>query len=240
MKNTLSSSLSHTHAAHEHSHSQTPPDNTAASSTQYQSSSLELNLPPTNQATNNLSHTMPAYSLEKLNSTGKFLSLILRHKPETIGITLDEYGWADVQNLLKGMSKSHPIDMAMLEKIVETDNKQRFSFNADHSKIRANQGHSIHVDVELETCAPPDCLYHGTAERFVFSILSKGLLPSGRLYVHLSKDKETAVSVGKRHGLPVVFKVDAKTMYQDGYVFYLSANGVWLTKSVPTKYLQQL
>lgn len=240
MKNTPNSSLPHRHAAHAHSQCQAQLNSAVSSCAQCPSSTSTLNLPTTNPETTNLSHNKPAYSLEKLNSTSKFLSLILRHKPETIGISLDEHGWADVQDLLKGINKTHPIDLAILEKIVATDNKQRYSFNEDHSKIRANQGHSIHVDVELKTSVPPDTLYHGTAERFVSSILRQGLLPSGRLYVHLSKDKETALSVGKRHGKPVVFRIDSKTMHQDGLVFYLSANGVWLTQAVPTKYLQQL
>ena len=172
-----------------------------------------------------------------LTSTSKFVSLILRHKPETIGIQLDEHGWANVEELIAGISKTREFNRELLEEIVRTDNKQRFTFNEDKTKIRANQGHSIPVDVELEKKVPPEMLFHGTGEKSVSSIKEKGLLPMERLYVHLSKDTETAVKVGKRHGKPVVFRVDTGQMYKDGYEFYQSVNGVWLTKEVPTKYL---
>ena len=174
-----------------------------------------------------------------LNETSKYISLILRHKPETIGITLDEHGWANVDELIAGIAKTQSFDMAMLEQIVATDNKQRYSFNEDHTLIRANQGHSIPVDVELKEIVPPEILYHGTGEKYVASIDEQGLIPKSRLYVHLSKDEETAVNVGKRHGKPVVYKVHSGDMQKDGYVFYQSVNGVWLTKSVPVKYLEK-
>lgn len=174
-----------------------------------------------------------------LNETSKYISLILRHKPETIGITLDEHGWANVDELIAGIAKTQSFDMAMLEEIVATDNKQRYSFNEDHTLIRANQGHSIPVDVELKEIVPPEILYHGTGEKYVASIDEQGLIPKSRLYVHLSKDEETAVNVGKRHGKPVVYKVHSGEMHRDGYVFYQSVNGVWLTKSVPVKYLEK-
>lgn len=172
-----------------------------------------------------------------ITDTSRFISLILRHKPETIGITLDEHGWANVKDLIEGIKKTRPIDMDMLEEIVRTDNKQRYSFNEDKTFIRANQGHSIPVDVELKKAVPPDILYHGTGEKYVSSIDKEGLLPKSRLYVHLSKDEETAVNVGKRHGKPVIYKVDARKMQEDGFEFFLSVNGVWLTKEVPVKYL---
>ena len=175
-----------------------------------------------------------------LTDTSKFLSLILRHKPETIGIKLDEHGWADVSELISGISKTRPFDMKMLEEIVRTDNKQRYSFNEDKTLIRANQGHSIPVDVELEKKTPPEFLYHGTGEKFVSSIDKEGLLSKSRLYVHLSKDTETAVKVGSRHGKPVVYRVEAGKMADDGYEFFLSVNGVWLTKAVPAEYLSKL
>ena len=174
-----------------------------------------------------------------LNETSKYISLILRHKPETIGITLDEHGWANVDELIAGIAKTQSFDMAMLEEIVATDNKQRYSFNEEHTLIRANQGHSIPVDVELKEIVPPEILYHGTGEKYVASIDEQGLIPKSRLYVHLSKDEETAVNVGKRHGKPVVYKVHSGDMQKDGYVFYQSVNGVWLTKSVPVKYLEK-
>lgn len=175
-----------------------------------------------------------------LTDTSKFLSLILRHKPETIGIKLDEHGWADVSELISGISKTRQFDMKMLEEIVRTDSKQRYSFNEDKTLIRANQGHSIPVDVELEKKTPPEFLYHGTGEKFVSSIDKEGLLSKSRLYVHLSKDTETAVKVGSRHGKPVVYRVEAGKMADDGYEFFLSVNGVWLTKAVPAEYLSKL
>lgn len=175
-----------------------------------------------------------------LTDTSKFLSLILRHKPETIGIKLDEHGWADVSELISGISKTRPFDMKMLEEIVRTDSKQRYSFNKDKTLIRANQGHSISVDVELEKKTPPEFLYHGTGEKFVSSIDKEGLLSKSRLYVHLSKDTETAVKMGSRHGKPVVYRVTAGKMADEGFEFFLSVNGVWLTKAVPAEYLSKL
>ena len=171
------------------------------------------------------------------NETSKYISLILRHKPEVIGISLDEHGWANVSELIEGVNKTHPIDMDMLEEIVSTDSKQRYSFNEDKTLIRANQGHSIPVDVELQMKEPPDFLWHGTGEKFVVSIDEQGLISKSRLYVHLSSDVDTARVVGKRHGNPVIYKVLSGEMHKDGYAFYISANGVWLTKEVPAKYL---
>lgn len=178
---------------------------------------------------------------KNLKNTSKFISLILRHKPETIGITLDEHGWANVQELINGINRSggHTLDIDLLEEIVRTDEKQRYSFNENHSLIRANQGHSIQVDVELEEKIPPDILWHGTGEKYVESIDAQGLLPKSRLYVHLSADMDTARKVGSRHGKPVIYEVDCKRMYADGYRFFISANGVWLTKEVPVEYLRR-
>ena len=171
--------------------------------------------------------------------TSRYISYILRHDPESAGITLDEHGWADVSELIAAVNKRRKLDMEMLEEIVRTDDKQRYSFSEDKTLIRANQGHSFPVDVELETVTPPDVLYHGTAERFTESIDATGLVPMSRLYVHLSGDMETAVNVGKRHGEPFVYKVDAARMHADGYEFYRSVNGVYLTKSVPKEYLMK-
>ena len=175
-----------------------------------------------------------------LKETSKYISLILRHKPETIGITLDEHGWANVDELISGIAKTHEMNMNILEEIVSTDEKQRYSFNDDKTKIRANQGHSIQVDVELEEMRPPEILWHGTGEKFTGSIDEQGLISKSRLYVHLSKDEETALKVGTRHGKPVIYIVKAEEMFKDGYKFYLSKNGVWLTKEVPVKYLEKL
>ena len=171
-------------------------------------------------------------------SISKYMSLILRHKPETIGIALDEHGWAKVSELIEGVSKTHPFDKEMLEQIVATDSKQRYSFNEDKTLIRANQGHSIPVDVELKKAQPPEFLWHGTGEKYLASIEKTGLIPKSRLYVHLSTDEKTAIEVGKRHGKPFVYKVLSGKMFLDGYEFYLSQNGIWLTKQVPVEYLQ--
>ena len=175
-----------------------------------------------------------------LNKTSRFISMILRHKPEVIGITLDEHGWAKVDELIEGVNKVHPLDMETLEEIVRTNEKQRFSFNEDKTKIRANQGHTIPVDVELEEKIPPEILYHGTGDKYVESVDATGLEPRQRLYVHLSADREMAAKVGQRHGSPVVYCVKSGQMAKDGYKFYLSVNGVWLTKAVPVKYLEKL
>jgi putative RNA 2'-phosphotransferase len=172
---------------------------------------------------------------------GKFISKILRHEPGLIGIRVDEHGWADVEELIAGIQAAgHPeFDMAALEEIVETNNKQRYSFSSDKRLIRANQGHSIPVDVELEEKNPPDLLWHGTGEKYVPSIDARGLIPKGRLYVHLSSDRETARKVGSRHGKPVIYEIDCRKMKEDGYRFFLSANHIWLTKEVPAKYLKK-
>ena len=176
----------------------------------------------------------------ELKKISVFISLILRHKPDVIGISLDEHGWANVEELIQGINKTkkYSIDMSILEEIVRTDNKQRYSFNEDKSKIRANQGHSINVDVQLKVAVPPEILYHGTGEKYVSSINAEGLKPKNRLYVHLSKDVETAVTVGSRHGKAVVYTVASGEMYRLGYTFYLSENGVWLTKNVPVEFLK--
>lgn len=175
-----------------------------------------------------------------LTKTSRYLSLILRHKPEVINIKLDSYGWANVDELINGVNKTHPLTMEFLEEIVANDSKQRYSFNEDKTKIRANQGHSIPVDVELEEKEPPMFLYHGTGEKYVNSIDKQGLIPKTRLYVHLSTDIETAKSVGSRHGKPVVYYVDSRQMFLDNIKFYLSVNGVWLVDKVSTKYLKKI
>ncbi len=174
-----------------------------------------------------------------LTEVSRYLSLILRHKPEVIGISLDEHGWADVEDLIAGIARDNEFNMEILEEIVATDNKQRYSFNEDKTLIRANQGHSVPVDVGLEEKEPPELLWHGTGEKFVASIDVQGLIPKSRLYVHLSADEETAVKVGRRHGNPILYQVKTGLMYRDGYKFYQSVNGVWLTKDVPAEYLER-
>lgn len=163
----------------------------------------------------------------------------MRHKPETMGISLDEHGWANVDELIEGIAKTREFNMDILEEVVKTDNKQRYSFNEDKTLIRANQGHSIPVDVELDEVEPPAELWHGTGEKYVESIEKMGLIPKSRLYVHLSKDSDTAINVGRRHGKPVLYTVKTGDMFKDGYKFFLSKNGVWLTKEVPVKYLEK-
>ncbi|MCD7956446.1 MAG: RNA 2'-phosphotransferase [Lachnospiraceae bacterium] len=171
----------------------------------------------------------------------RFISLLLRHHPEKVNLTLDEHGWADVDELLAGInSTGRLIDRALLEEIVASDEKQRYSFDERKELIRANQGHSIPVDVELEKAIPPDILYHGTAQKFADSIRREGIRRMSRLYVHLSKDMETALKVGRRHGKPLAFSVPAGKMSRDGIPFYISANGVWLTEYVGVEYLGEV
>lgn len=180
-------------------------------------------------------------SEKQITSLSKFLSLVLRHKPETIGLALDENGWADTTTLIDKMnSKGMRITMELLEHLVATNSKKRFSFNEDKTKIRANQGHSIDIDLQLSRVQPPAVLYHGTGERSIQSILQASLQKRNRQHVHLSPDIETAIDVGKRHGKPIVLIVDAAAMHSEGFEFYLSANGVWLTNDVPSKYLRTL
>ena len=173
-------------------------------------------------------------------SISKYMSLILRHEPGRIGLTLDMNGWANTDELIEGMNRDGCcVTMEKLKEVVETNDKQRFKFNDGYDKIRANQGHSVFVDLELAETSPPAVLYHGTASRFVQSIQKEGLTAKSRMYVHLSGDPETAAKVGKRHGEPVVLKVGSGRMHADGHKFYLSENNVWLTASVPVEYIEQ-
>ena len=168
----------------------------------------------------------------------KFLSLVLRHQPETIGLALDAAGWISVEELLTACRKHGTvITPEQLQHVVASNDKQRFSFSEDGLLIRANQGHSVEVELGYEAAMPPAKLFHGTAERFLASIKEHGLLKGQRHHVHLSADIETATKVGQRHGKPVVLRVDAGKMQQDGFIFYLSTNGVWLTEHVPVPYL---
>lgn len=174
-------------------------------------------------------------SLRKLS---KFLSFVLRHNPASIGLSLDPAGWAQVDELLQAAQKAgKSLTRELLRQVVEQNDKQRFSLSADGQKIRANQGHSIQVDLGLEPLTPPEILFHGTATRFLTSIGRRGLLPGGRLQVHLSPDEQTAVRVGQRHGRPVVLPIQAGRMAARGYKFYRSANGVWLTDNVPVEFI---
>jgi putative RNA 2'-phosphotransferase len=178
---------------------------------------------------------------KSLVKRSKYLARRLRHQPEALGLTLEPGGWVAVDALLAAMRR-HGIELsrAELEEIVASNNKQRFSFDATGTRIRANQGHSIPVDLQLAPATPPDALYHGTSKATIGPILREGLQKMRRQHVHLSRDKATAIKVGSRHGAPIVLLVDAAAMARDGYQFFLSDNGVWLTDHVPPRYLRVL
>ena len=170
-----------------------------------------------------------------LKKTSKYLSYILRHNPSSIGLALDTHGWTDIDELIE-KSKDMDLDRALLEEVVDTNAKKRFAIDGD--KIRANQGHSIIIDLELKHLSPPNKLYHGTATRFLDSIMRYGLTKQARHHVHLSNNIDTAINVGKRHGKVAILELDAKKMDEEGFIFYCSNNGVWLTDSVPVRFLK--
>jgi putative RNA 2'-phosphotransferase len=177
---------------------------------------------------------------KQLTHISKFLSLVLRHQPESIGIHLDSNGWTDIEELLEKANKSGvEIDRNTLNQVVATNSKKRFAIDSTLSKIRANQGHSVEVELGYESQKPPEVLFHGTGEKSVQSIISTGLEKRSRQHVHLSADFETAFKVGQRHGKPFVFKVLSGQMYNDDFQFFISDNGVWLTDHVPVKYLRR-
>jgi len=178
-------------------------------------------------------------STKQTKHISKFLSYVLRHHPDKLGITLDENGWTSVAILLEKIQGSeYSLSMEELEEVVATNNKKRFAFNEDKTKIRANQGHSIQIDLALQTKEPPAYLYHGTVEKFMPSIQEKGLLKGNRHHVHLSADKETAINVGSRRGKPIVLTIKSGEMLAQGYAFYQSENGVWLTDAVPSEFIE--
>jgi putative RNA 2'-phosphotransferase len=169
----------------------------------------------------------------------KFLSLILRHQPEIVGLTLEENGWVPVEKLIRAFADyGKNFTLAELSEVVETNDKKRFAFNETGKKIRASQGHSVEVEIEFEKSSPPDILYHGTAEKNVGIIFAEGLKKMSRHHVHLSADTETARKVGMRYGKPVIFQIDTVSMKIEGFEFYVSANGVWLVENVPPKFLK--
>jgi putative RNA 2'-phosphotransferase len=171
----------------------------------------------------------------------KFLSLVLRHNPQTVGLTLDEGGWVDIDALLAACAANgRRFSRADLDHVVATNSKRRFAYSADGRRIRASQGHSVPVELGLAAAAPPDVLYHGTAAATLPLIRREGLRPMSRQDVHLSADAETAVRVGSRHGRPVVLAVDAAGLAADGHTFRVSDNGVWLTDRVPPRWLREL
>lgn len=172
-------------------------------------------------------------------TVSRFLSKVLRHQPEAIGLELDPQGWASVDELLQKMQgHDFPLDLELLTQVVDTNNKQRFAFNEAKTHIRANQGHSIPIQLDYQAVEPPEILYHGTAEHVVESIRKTGLEKRSRHHVHLSLDRETAQNVGSRHGKPVVFEVLAGEMFRAGHEFFCSKNEVWLTDHVPTAFLR--
>ena len=174
-------------------------------------------------------------------TVSKFLAKHLRHQPDALGLTLGPGGWVNVDDLLAASERAKfPITYDELIECVETNDKKRFSFDDTGDLIRANQGHSVEVDLQLEEKQPPDVLYHGTVERFLASIMAEGLKKGKRHHVHLSKDTETARKVGARRGKPVILRVDAGKMHGQDFKFFLSVNGVWLTDSVPAAFLARL
>lgn len=171
--------------------------------------------------------------------TSKFLSLVLRHEPQKIGLELDPSGWAEVEPLLAACRRHGvPIKRAELEKVVATNEKKRFAFSDDGRKIRASQGHSVEVTLGYAPQTPPPHLFHGTATRFLESIRAEGLRKGERHHVHLSADAETARSVGQRHGRPVILIIQTEAMLALGHSFFVSENGVWLTEHVPVEFIE--
>ena len=175
---------------------------------------------------------------ETLKTKSKWLSKHLRHAPQKVGLVLEEGGWVEVADLLKAANANHlSLSRAQLEELVKSSDKQRFSFDASGTKIRANQGHSVAVDLQLQAQTPPDVLYHGTAEKNREAITAEGLHKGRRHHVHLSRDVQTAVQVGARHGKPLVLKIDALGMHAADFDFYRSENGVWLVEAVPPRFI---
>jgi len=178
---------------------------------------------------------------EEKKSLSKFMSLVLRHQPETIGLELDAAGWVEVDLLIAGAGRAgRRIDREMLDEVVRTNDKQRFSLSQDGRRIRANQGHSVPVELGYEPSIPPDVLYHGTPQRYVNSILAEGLKRQKRHHVHLHPDCGVATDVGRRRGSPVLLVVDAAAMHQHGFTFFVTPNQVWLTDQVPAEFLRVL
>ncbi len=176
---------------------------------------------------------------KQLKHISKLLSLVLRHQPEHIGISLNENGWASVNELIEKINANgNTINFELLQTVVDTNDKKRFTFNDNKTMIRASQGHSIEVELDLKVAAPPQYLYHGTVAKYLDAIRSEGLKKMSRQQAHLSKDKETAIKVGSRRGTPVILTINAGAMHAAGLIFYLSANEVWLTNEVPAKYIQ--
>ncbi|KAF6666605.1 RNA 2'-phosphotransferase [Pantoea sp. EKM101V] len=178
-------------------------------------------------------------SNKQLNEISKFLSYILRHEPHTIGLQLDAEGWADINSLITGAAnEGHILDLALIQTIVNSSDKKRFTLSDDGQRIRAAQGHSApNVNLQHREKEPPELLYHGTATRFIESIFQQGLIAGSRHHVHLSQETRTAIVVGQRYGKPVLLEIESQRMYQHGYKFFQAENGVWLTETVPINFI---
>ena len=175
----------------------------------------------------------------KNKHTSKFLSYVLRHAPETIGLNMDENGWVSTIELIaKSNLHNRPLDMELLLEVVHTNEKKRFAFNEDQSCIRASQGHSVEIELNLQPQQPPTVLYHGTVAEFISSIRENGLEKMSRHHVHLSAERSTAAAVGGRRGKPVVLTIASGSMHEKGHIFYCSANGVWLCDAVPVEFIE--
>ncbi|WP_205511658.1 RNA 2'-phosphotransferase [Longitalea arenae] len=175
---------------------------------------------------------------KQIKNIGKFLSLVLRHEPQHMGLTLNEEGWASVPELIEKFNqRGVRLDFAMLQLVVDTNDKKRFSFNEDKTRIRASQGHTVEVDLNLPEQTPPEFLYHGAADKYINAIRQHGLQKMKRHHVHLTADIETARQVGQRRGRPVILVIKALALHEQGHKFYLSANGVWLTDFVPPAFI---
>ncbi|PHR91897.1 MAG: RNA 2'-phosphotransferase [Blastopirellula sp.] len=178
---------------------------------------------------------------EQLKKISKRLSYVLRHRPDSVNLDLEEGGWVFVDQLIDALNQSgQSITLSKLELVVAENDKQRFEFSDDHSKIRARQGHSTDVDLGYQPAAPPEVLFHGTATRFLESILQQGLIKGNRHHVHMSMNKQTMLDVGQRHGKAILLSIDAKQMLTDGHEFYVTGNQVWLTDHVPPDYLCEI
>ncbi|MCE2860261.1 MAG: RNA 2'-phosphotransferase [Oxalobacteraceae bacterium] len=177
---------------------------------------------------------------KQLIEVSKFLSCVLRHHPDAIGITLDLEGWTDISALIAAAAiGGKHLDRDLIQAVVTISEKKRFAISEDGLRIRALQGHSTEdVDIEYVEQVPPEFLHHGTATRFVESILKEGLIAGSRQYVHLSQDEQTALAVGQRHGKPVALKIKTLFMYKRGYNFFQAANGVWLVAKVPMEFIE--
>lgn len=179
--------------------------------------------------------------MKNIIKISKFMSFVLRHQPELIGLAPDEQGWVSVQDLIeKAQTKGIILDLELLKEVVENNEKKRFAFKEDFTYIRANQGHSITVNLGYQPTTPPPILYHGTADKYLEEILEEGLQKRSRHHVHLSVDVETAKKVGSRHGKPIILKINANAMFEAGMLFYVSENGVWLTDEVPIAFIEKV